>query len=237
MAVVNERAAKRAERSGSGPTRSEGTPARFPGATSAFGLLGEVLIVGVFVTVASLPIVTLPAALAAGVRHLGRYLRAEDARVVLFWRDLRAALVGGIGIGAAVTVIAAVLVLDLLLASTVALPGAEAIAIVGWVGLALLATALCTAAGRWSPGTGWLTAVRGVPRAWRADVPGALYLVATVVFVGVVTWQLAPLIIPALGCVALAIFAVPQRPRRGHDGDSDDGDSGDGRRGEGHRID
>jgi hypothetical protein len=214
MAIVNERAAKRADRSGSGPTRSEGPPARFPGATSAFGLLGEVLVIGVFVTIASLPIVTLPAALAAGVRHLGRYLRAEDSRVVLYWHDLRAALVGGIGIGAAAVAIAVLLGLDLLLASSGLLPGGEAIAVIGWVGLAVLATALCTAAGRWSPETGWLAAVRGVPRAWRADAPGALYLVATVVFVGVVTWQLAPLIIPALGCVALAIFAVPQRPRR-----------------------
>jgi hypothetical protein len=214
MALVNQRAAKRADRSGSGPTRSDAPPARFPGATSAFGLLGEVLLVGVLVTVASLPIVTLPVALAAGVRHLGRFLRAEASPLRQFWRDLRAALVGGIGIGAIVVVLAAVLVLDVVLANTVALPGAEAIAIVGWVGLALVATALCSAAGRWSPETGWLAAVRGVPRAWRADVAGALYLVATVVFAGVVTWQLAPLIIPALGCVALAIFAVPQRPRR-----------------------
>jgi hypothetical protein len=30
-----------------------------------------------------------------------------------------------------------------------------------------------------------------------------------------VTWQLLPLIVPALGCVALAIVAVPERPRRG----------------------
>lgn len=214
MALVNERAARRADRSGSGPTRSEGPPARFPGATSAFGLLGEVLLVGVLVTVASLPIVTLPAALAAGVRHLGRYLRAEGSRLGLFWRDLRDGLAGGVGIGFAVVGIAALLVLDLLLATSGGLPGAEAIAVVGWVGLAALATALCTAAGRWTPELGWLGAVRQVPRVWRADVAGALYLVATVLFAGVVTWQLAPLIIPALGCVALAIFAVPERPRR-----------------------
>jgi hypothetical protein len=210
----SERAARRADRSGSGPTRSDAQPARFPGATSAFGLLGEVLLVGVLVTVASLPIVTLPAALAAGVRHLGRYLRAEGSELRHFWLDLRAGLAGGLVVGAVALVIAVVLVLDLLLAASGALPGAEAIAIVGWVGLAVLATALCTAAGRWAPETGWPAAVRAVPATWRADVPGALYLVATVVFAGVVTWQLAPLIVPALGCVALAVFAVPERPTR-----------------------
>lgn len=210
----SERAARRADLSGSGPTTSERPPARFPGATGAFGLLGEVLLVGVLVTLASLPIVTLPAALAAGVRHLGRYLRAEGSRAGLFWRDVRDGLVGGIGVGAAAAVIAGVLALDVSLAGTGALPGGAAIAVVGWVGLAVLATALCTAAGSWTPERGWLAAVRAVPAVWRADVPGALYLVATVVFAGVVTWQLAPLIVPALGCVALAIFAVPERPAR-----------------------
>jgi len=208
----SERAARRAARSGSGP--SAAPPARFPGATSAFGLLGEVLLVGVLVTVASLPIVTLPAALAAGVRHLGRYLRAEGSRLGMFWRDVRAGLIGGIGIGVAMAAITALLILDIWLAGTGALPGGAAVAVVGWVGLAALATALCTAAGRWTPVHGWLDAVRQVPRAWRADAPGALYLVATVGFAGVVTWQLAPLIIPALGCVALAVFAVPERPSR-----------------------
>ena len=29
-----------------------------------------------------------------------------------------------------------------------------------------------------------------------------------------VTWALVPLVIPALGCAALAVVAVPERPRR-----------------------
>jgi hypothetical protein len=44
--------------------------------------------------------------------------------------------------------------------------------------------------------------------------------VATAVFAGVVSCQLLPLVFPALGCVALAIVAVPERPRRGHDVDA-----------------
>jgi len=35
-----------------------------------------------------------------------------------------------------------------------------------------------------------------------------------------VTWQLLPLAVPALGCVVLAMVAIPERPRR-TDGDDD----------------
>ncbi|WP_350347526.1 hypothetical protein ABIQ69_12910 [Agromyces sp. G08B096] len=214
MPQPSDRAARRADRSGMGPVRSDAPPARFPGATSAFGLLGEVLLVGVLVTLVSLPLLTLPAALAAGVRHLGRFLRAEGSGLGTFWGDLRRALPGGLVVGAASVGAAAVLMLDLVLAATGSLPGGGAIAVVGWLGLAIVATALATAAGRWSPETGWPAAVRGVPAAWRSDPAGAAYLLSAAGFAGVVTWQLVPLIVPALGCVTLAIFAVPERPSR-----------------------
>ena len=210
-----DRAARRAALSGSGPTRDEAAAtARFPGARSAFGLLGEVLLVGILVAVVSIPVVTLPAGLAAGVRHLRRFLRAEDSSLEWFWRDVRASILGGIGVGAASVVVALVLVLDIDLASTGMLPGGPVVGVVGWVGLAVLVLMLFTAAGRWTPDSGWLGALRGVPGAVRADPPGAVYLVATAGFAAVVTWQLIPLVIPALGCVALAIVAVPERPRR-----------------------
>lgn len=215
MSRAADRAARRAALSGSGPTRDDAaTTARFPGARSAFGLLGEVLLVGILVALVSLPLVTLPAGLAAGTRHLRRFLRAEDSSLEWFWRDVRAALLGGIGVGVASVVIAAVLALDIDLASTGVLPGGPVVALVGWAGLAALVLALFVAAGRWSPELGWLGALRAVPRALRDDPAGAGYLVATAAFAVIVTWQLIPLVIAALGCVALAIVAVPERPRR-----------------------
>ena len=214
MSRAAERAARRAALSGSGPTRDDTVAtARFPGARSAFGLLGEVLLVGILVTLVSLPVLTLPAALAAGVRHLRRYLAAEDSGLEWFWRDVRAALVGGLGVGAASAVLVLVLVLDIDLAATGLLPGGPIVGLVGWAGLAALALVLFTAAGRWTPELGWLGALRSVPGTVRDDLAGAAYLVATAGFAGVVTWQLAPLVVPALGCVALAIVAVPERPR------------------------
>jgi hypothetical protein len=230
MSRATDRAARRAAATGSGPTPDDAAgQARFPGAKSAFGLLGEVLVLGVLIALVSLPIITLPAALAAGVRHLRRFLAAEDSGLAWFWRDVRAGLLGGIAIGAASVVVALVLVLDIDLAGSGALPGGEVIAVVGWVGLAALVLALFAASGRWTPETGWLAALRAVPSALRADPAGAAYLLATAGFAAVVTWQLFPLVIPALGCVALAIVAVPERPRRGRD-DTDGGqDASDGR--------
>ncbi|WP_136706433.1 hypothetical protein [Agromyces sp. H66] len=210
------RVARRAALSGSGPTGDDAdSVARFPGARSGFGLLGEVLLVGILVSLVSLPVITLPAALAAGVRHLRRYLRAEDSALGWFWRDVRASLVGGIAVGAASPLLAAVLVLDIDLASTGVLPGGPVVAVVGCAGLAALVLVLFTAAGLWTPHLGWVGALRGAPRAIRDDPVGAAYLLATGVFAVVVTWQLAPLVVPALGCVALAIVAAPERPRRG----------------------
>ncbi|ANJ26186.1 hypothetical protein [Agromyces aureus] len=226
MSGAAERAARHAAATGSGPTRDDAAgQVRFPGAKSAFWLLGEVLVIGVLIAIVSLPIITLPAALAAGVRHLRRFLMAEDSGLGWFWRDVRSALLGGTAVGAASAVLALILVLDLDLAGSGALPGGQLIAVVGWVGLAGLVLALFAASGRWAPETGWLAALRSVPGVLRGDLAGAAYLLATAVFAGVVTWQLFPLVIPALGCIALAIVAVPERPRRRRD------DLGDGREG------
>jgi hypothetical protein len=135
---------------------------------------------------------------------------------------VKSGVLGGIGVGVATALLLLVLILDIDIAQSGALPGGEFIALVGWVGLAVLAVALLVAAGAWSPETRWRGAVRAVPRLVRADPIGALYLVATAIFAVVVTWQLFPLLIPALGCVALAVVAVPERPRRGRDEQHED---------------
>ena len=103
---------------------------------------------------------------------------------------------------------------DIALAGAGVIPGSGTIAVVGWAGLVALAVALLSAAGEWTPETGWITAFRAVPAAIKADAVGALYLAATAVFVGVVTWALAPLFIAGIGCAALAVVAVPARRRR-----------------------
>lgn len=213
MSTRESRAARRAAISGAGPTSETGV-ARFPGARAGFALFGEVLMVGILITVIGLPLITLPAVLAAGIRHLRRYLHAEDSRLSLFWADLRAGILPGLAVGAGALVLALILLLDIDLAGSGTLPGGPAIAAVGWIGLAAVGVTLLAAAAAWSPESGWRSALSRVPRALAGDIAGALYLLATVVFVVVVTWALPPLLIAGLGCAALAAVAIPERPAR-----------------------
>ena len=210
----DERAARRADLSGAGPVLGEHIPMRFPGVTGGFALFGEVLMVGLLITVGGVLLVTLPAALAAGIRHLRRYLNAEGSPQRQFWRDYLKALPGGLVVGVVGLGLVGLLILDIDLANSGALPGGMVIALVGWVGLAAVAVTVLAAAGAWTPEFGWRAAVRGVPASLAADVTGVLFLIATAVFVCVLTWVLVPLVIPALGCAALAVIAIPERRRR-----------------------
>ncbi|MDN3494824.1 hypothetical protein QL996_02695 [Planococcus sp. APC 4015] len=209
-----QKAAVRADRDGSGPTLDGGEAPRFPGAAAKFALFGEVLMVGLLVALVGVVVITLPAALAAGIRHMRRFIAGDDSAVAHFWTDVRAALPGGTVVGVVSALVTAVLLLDVDLARSGFLPGGVVVEVVGWVGLAAVSLTLLTVTGLWTPQLGWRRAVRAVPRAIAADVAGAAYLVATAVFVVVVTWALPPLLLPALGLAALAAVAIPERRRR-----------------------
>jgi len=208
------RAARRADASGAGPTLEERAPARYPGAKGAFALFGEVLLTGLLVTAAGLLVVTLPAALAAGIRHLRRYVNAEQSHAKTFWQDWKRALPGGLVVGVAAVLVTFVLTLDIYLANSGALPGGGLISLVGWAGLVVGAVALLVAAGAWTPERGWRAAVRSIPSSLVGDPIAALYLAAAAVLVGVMTWMLAPLIIVGLGCAVFAVVALPARRAR-----------------------
>ena len=211
-----QRAARRLDRDGIGPVLHDRRVGAWPGAAGGFALWGEVLLTGIMVTIASLGVVTLPAALAAGSRHLTRYARSESSRWAEFWADVRAALPGGVGIGAVAAVLGTVLAVDISLARAGMLPAAAAIEAVSWLGLIAAGTVLLAAAGQWDQHAGWRAAVmRGLSQL-RGDIGGAAYLVVTVAFVGVCTWALPALLVPALGCAAIATVAIPARPRRHH---------------------
>lgn len=191
----------------------DGSVLRWPGAANRFALFGEVLWVGILVVACSLPIITAPAALAAGIRHLRRFLAAEASGVGLFLVDVRRALAGGLVVGGVAVLAALLLVLDVSLAAGGVLPGGPLVGIVGAAGLVALGLALLLAASGWSAETGWRLAVRTVPARLVADVPGAVYLVAALLLTAVVTWQLVPLIVPGVGCLVFAVVAVSERRR------------------------
>ena len=129
------RAAKREARSGAGPTVAGIEPGVNPGATAKFGLFGEVLTIGLMMTVVALGVVTLPIALAAGIRHLRRFVAAEDSRASFFWDDVRVGILPSLIIGVPAALIATVLTIDVVLAGSGVLPGGDVIAVIGWAGL------------------------------------------------------------------------------------------------------
>jgi hypothetical protein len=180
-------------------------------ATSGFALWGEVLLVGVAVTVASLPVVTLPAALAAGVGHLRRHVDDQSTAASLFWRDLRDALWGGIGVGVAALLGTVAALFAIGLASADGTGVGTAMTLVGHLGIGLVGVAVLLAAGAWSRDGGWLRAVRGLRDRLDAYPAGALYLLLAVAATALLTWQFLLLLVPSLGLAALAVVAVTSR--------------------------
>jgi hypothetical protein len=59
-----------------------------------FALFSETMLAGVIVLAVSVPLVTVPAAYAAGTAHLGRHLSGRDDSVRGLWSTFRAALPG-----------------------------------------------------------------------------------------------------------------------------------------------
>src|SRR5690606_8459451 len=111
---------------------------------------------GILVALCSIPLVTMPAALTAGIRHLRRYLQARDARVAEFFGDVRRALLpGGIVVGVAAVVVVGMLVLQVVVVPGTGLPGADAVVVLA-IGLALVVLVLlCLACANWAPSRGW----------------------------------------------------------------------------------
>lgn len=206
-----ERAARRAEISGTGPAQTDHRPGRWPGAAGRFALFGEVLSVGLLVCALSVPLVTAPLAFAVGTRHLRRYVGGESSGLALVGRDLRRGVVRALPVGLGAAAVVAVLVVDLAVARDGVLPGAGLVAAIGWLGLVLVALALLTAARLWSPERGWLVAFRGCWPSWRGDPVGVCYLLVAVVLVAMLGWQLVPLVVPGAGCLILALVAIPER--------------------------
>jgi hypothetical protein len=180
-----------------------------------------VLLTGLIVVALSIPVLTIPLALAVGIRHLRRYLLAESSTMGDIWIDIKRGILRSLPIGAATVVIGLLLVLDLALATDRVLPLWEVILVLGWIGVAALSVTVVTTASAWTPERGWLAAVRLCPSLWARDPAGLVYLLASIAFVVVVTWQFAPLVVPGVGCLVLAVIAIPERKER-PDADADD---------------
>ena len=193
-----------------------------PVPVNRFALFSETLLAGVLVLVLSIPLVTIPAAYAAGIAHLERHLSGRDDSVRSLWSTFKAALAGSWKLGITTAAAAVVIVLNLFLAWVGQLPGREVVLPATLILAAAGAVLLLRTAAAWSGFAGPHTEGRS---AWRSaletgqavsirDWTGSLLLVAALFGAVVFVWMLAALFVVVPGTLILASAAVKLRSHR-----------------------
>lgn len=178
-----------------------------------FALFAECLLTGVWIAVASLPLVTYPAAFAAGARHLRRRTAHEGGGWREFAGDFGRAARRGWIVGLAGWAAAAAVWVDVQ-AVRAGLPGGPLVGAVGVLALIGAAVAGLRAAAAWAPGASWRALLAAAGRRTVLDPAGSFLLVGGAALVVCSAWFVAPLAVPVLGAVAAAAVAVEERHRR-----------------------
>ncbi|MER7053762.1 hypothetical protein [Streptomyces sp. NPDC000351] len=190
--------------------RTERGESRF---AEGFALFAECLLTGVWIAVASLPLVTYPAAFAAGARHLGRRLAHERGGWREFTADFRAAVRRGWLVGLAGWAALAAVWVDVQAVRS-GLPGGPFVGAVGVSALIGAAVAGLRAAAAWRPGASWRSLLAQAGRRTVLDPAGSFLIVGGLAVVVCSAWFSAPLAVAVLGAVAAAAVAVEERYRR-----------------------
>lgn len=193
-----------------------------------FALFAETILAGVIVLLLSVPLVTAPAAYAAGVAHLERHLSGRDDSLRSLWVNFRRALPGSWKMGITTAVAAVVIVLNLLLALVGQLPGRAVILPATLVLAAAGAVLFLRIAANWSGGVAWdgdahqQPSDLSGPQRWAAayakskgdslrDWSGSLLLLAAVFMAVVFVWMLQALFVIVPGTLVLAAAAIKIR--------------------------
>ncbi len=177
-----------------------------------FAVFAESLLTGVWIAVASLGVVTWPAAFAAGARHLRRRVGHEGGGPRQFVRDVRTAVRGGWAVGLAGWAAAAAVRVDVL-AVRAGIPGGPFAGAVGVLALIGLVVAVLRAAAVWTPGASWRALLADAGRRTVLDPAGSFLIVGGLGVVALSALFVAPLAVPVLGAVAAAAVAVEERHR------------------------
>jgi hypothetical protein len=178
-----------------------------------FAVFAECLLTGVWIAVASLGVVTYPAAFAAGARHLRRRTAHEAGGLREFVADFRTAVRGGWLAGLAGWAALVAVWVDVQ-AVRAGLPGGSFVGAVGVFALIGLAVAGLRAAAVWTPGARWRALLAAAGRRTLLDPAGSFLIVGGLAVVVLSAWFVAPLAVPVLGAVAAAAVAVEERYRR-----------------------
>ncbi|MHA7289817.1 Poxvirus protein I5 [Arthrobacter sp. MDT3-24] len=197
-----------------------------------FALFSESLLAGLLVLVLSIPLVTIPAAYAAGIAHLERHLAGRDDSLRGLWGTFRAALPGSWKLGFTTAGAAVVIVLNLLLATVGQLPGSAVVLPATLILAAAGAVLLLRTAAAWrdvawsgvawsdvdgeessAPGT-WSVALGTAKALSLRDWTGSLLLAAALFASVVFVWMLVALFVVVPGMLILASGAVKMRSSR-----------------------
>ncbi|UKA52081.1 Poxvirus protein I5 [Arthrobacter sp. FW305-123] len=190
-----------------------------------FALFAETILAGVIVLLLSIPMVTAPAAYAAGVAHLERHLSGRDDSLRSLWGNFRRALPGSWKLGITTAVAAVVIVLNLLLALVGQLPGRGVILPATLILAAAGAVLFLRIAANWSGESGQEPAEVPGPQRWALayseaktdalrDWTGSLLLLAAVFMAVVFVWMLQALFVIVPGTLVLAAAAIKIRSHR-----------------------
>ncbi|MFF5498981.1 hypothetical protein [Streptomyces aquilus] len=177
-----------------------------------FAVFAESLLTGVWIAVASLGVVTYPAAFAAGARHLRRRIRHEAGGWREIVADFRTALRRGWLVGLAGWAVAGAVWVDVL-AARAGIPGGPFVRAVGLFALIAVVVALLRAAAVWTPGDSWRALLSEAGRRTLLDPAGSFLIVGGLGVVALSAAFVAPLPVPVLGAVVAAALAVEERYR------------------------
>lgn len=176
-----------------------------------FALFAECLLTGVWFTLAALPVVTIPAALAAASRHLRAYTEGDATSWGSYWSDFRAAWRTSWRVGLLMIAAAALLTLNLLVLAQEGVPGRPGFALATFLVAGLAATVLLRAAAAWERDARWRPLLAGAVEEARTDLSGTGILLGGLVVLAVCAWALWLLVVPMSGCLAGAAVAVRRR--------------------------
>ncbi|SDE17368.1 hypothetical protein [Glycomyces harbinensis] len=193
------------------PRRARGPEhlVRFGGGSLA--LFGEMIVVGLVVTAASLPLVTAVPAIAAGVHHLDRHVTDRGDGLGEFLSAVRRAARGGLAVGAATALVVGLLGLNVALGVQGLVPGGAPLAVVSAAFAVVIAVVAVRAASLWEPSARWRELLREAAHLTTADPAGTAYILIGLGVAAVVSWMFLPLIVIAPGMLAVAMLAARRR--------------------------